>query len=184
MAIVTKQLIAEESSGAIIRTINALNNRDLAMNNTLSPLFVGEIRLFAGLLPLPLPRLVCNGSHVSRTQYSFLYKIIRNSYGATDNETTFMLSDFRGRVPLGVDAFAMRMDYATNAGLVGGQAIHTLRVDQLPKHAHGSGSLTTSTAGEHYHTISDPGHDHGGYTNKAGSLSRHWAGGDLIFEMA
>ncbi|CAM2705513.1 unnamed protein product [Rotaria socialis] len=103
---------------------------------------VGEIRLFGGRLTASTTFwLICDGSQISRITCSRLCDIIENLYGATGNETTFMLPDFRGRVPVGVDSSRMRAGGAINLGLVGGQATYQLKIDQLPSRNHGVGSL-------------------------------------------
>ncbi|CAF3385223.1 unnamed protein product [Rotaria socialis] len=119
---------------------------------------VGEIRLFGGRLTASTTFwLICDGSQISRITCSRLCDIIENLYGATGNETTFMLPDFRGRVPVGVDSSRMRAGGAIN--------------------------LVTSTVGAHSHTITDPGHNHGGHTQAATSISTSWRHGDSLLQL-
>ena len=46
--------------------------------------------------------LLCNGSIVSRTTYSALFKAIGTTYGSGNGSTTFGLPNFKRRFPLGV----------------------------------------------------------------------------------
>ena len=41
--------------------------------------------------------LICDGSEVSRTTYSELFKVIGTSYGSGDGSTTFNLPNKKGR---------------------------------------------------------------------------------------
>lgn len=61
----------------------------------------GSIQMYAGATS-PDGWLICDGSTVSRTIYSNLFKAIGTTYGAGDSNKTFTLPDFRGRSPLGV----------------------------------------------------------------------------------
>ena len=49
----------------------------------------------------PTDWMLCDGSLVSRTDYSALFAVIGETYGVGDGSTTFALPDFRGRMPLG-----------------------------------------------------------------------------------
>ena len=56
----------------------------------------GEIRIWAGgSSDIPDGYLLCDGSAVSRTQYTALYALIGDTYGAGDGSTTFNLPDLR-----------------------------------------------------------------------------------------
>lgn len=48
--------------------------------------------------------LVCDGSVISRTDYSALFDQIGTTYGAGDGSTTFAIPDLRGRVLIGNDS--------------------------------------------------------------------------------
>ena len=90
----------------------------------------GEIRMWAGAAAdIPDGYLLCDGSAVSRTQYTALYQTIGDTYGAGDGSTTFNLPDFR-------DAFPMGASTTSPIGTTGGEAAHVLTVDELPSHNH------------------------------------------------
>ncbi|CAF1068365.1 unnamed protein product [Didymodactylos carnosus] len=127
----------------------------------LSTAFIGDIRIFAGASVPPLNWLICDGTVVKRTDYAKLFNVIGTIYGTGVEDTShFRLPDLRGRVPMGVDAEGVRVTHAKILGIVGGQAVHALSVDQLPSHEHDRGHLHVGIAGEHTHGIHDPGHKH------------------------
>ncbi|UJR14266.1 hypothetical protein I4U23_001257 [Adineta vaga] len=130
-----------------------------------SSFLTGEIKLYAGSSSPESPWLLCDGSIVSRTEYSRLFSVIGTKYGQGNNSQTFRLPDLRGRIPMGVDSEQIRLINATDIGREGGQTSHTLTIDQLPTHRHDSGTFETSSDGHHTHHIHDPGHNHGGFTN-------------------
>ena len=130
-----------------------------------TPSLTGEVKLYAGSSPLPSPWLLCDGSIVSHLEYPRLFSIIGTKYGEGHNSTTFRLPDLRGRVPVGVDTNQVRVRQAADIGAEGGEASHTLTVEQLPAHAHSPGTYQNSYSGQHRHSIYDPGHNHGGATS-------------------
>ena len=81
--------------------------------------------------------------------------------------TTFNLPDLRGRVVFGVDLTETRLLNAKNVGTTGGNGKHKLKVEEIPSHSHGVGTLTVQSGGQHTHGVSDPGHNHGGNTGDA-----------------
>lgn len=90
----------------------------------------GEIRIWAGAAAdIPDGYLLCDGSAISRTQYTKLYQIIGDAYGAGDGSTTFNLPDLR-------DAFPMGASTTSPIGTTGGEAAHVLTVDELAPHCH------------------------------------------------
>jgi microcystin-dependent protein len=136
--------------------IASTNNRNI---------LTGEIKLYAGSSPPLSPWLLCDGSIISRSEYPRLFSVIGTKYGNGNNSETFRLPDLRGRVPIGVDAEQLRINTATDVGIEGGKASHTISVEQLPSHVHDSGTFQNSYNGEHTHSIHDPGHNHGGFTS-------------------
>ena len=95
--------------------------------------------------------------------YEDLFAVIGVIYGSGNGNDTFNLPDFRTRFPLGSSASGTPL-------VAGGASSHTLTVAELPAHTHDQGTLVTLAAGVHAHSISDPGHNHGGSTG-SGSFS-------------
>jgi len=119
---------------------------------------VGSIQAFAGA-NAPTGWLLCDGSAVSRGDYSDLFSTIGTSYGSGNGATTFNLPDLRGRVPAGKDnmggtaANRLTSSYfggtATNLGASGGSESHQLTEAQLASHTH--------TQNAHSHSVESPG---------------------------
>lgn len=105
----------------------------------------GDLKMSAASTP-PDGWLLCDGSNVSRSTYAALFAAIGTTFGEGNGSTTFTLPDFRGRVPYGASD-------SVSVGTKRGSATHTLTTGQLPPHTHNRGSLSTSLAGAHSHTI-------------------------------
>ena len=89
---------------------------------------------------LPDGFLWCDGSEHSRTEYPELFAAIGTTFGAGDGLTTFNVPDMRGRVPVGAgDGYAL--------GATGGEATHTLTIDEMPSHNHELREGADNTAG-------------------------------------
>lgn len=69
----------------------------------LDDLPIGAQFAYSSVTNIPEGCLVCDGSAVSRTDYSELFAVIGTNYGVGDGSTTFNLPDKRGRVSAGVD---------------------------------------------------------------------------------
>lgn len=98
---------------------------------------VGTIIPFGSVTP-PQGFLYCDGSAVSRAQYSKLFTTIGTSYGSGDGSTTFNLPDLRGVFLRG--AGSQTFGSVTYSGTLG-----TKQNDQFQTHGH---------------SVSDPGHTH------------------------
>ena len=87
----------------------------------------------------PVNWLICDGSEVSRTEYSDLFRVIGTNYGAGNGTTTFNLPNKKGRVSVGMgtvkDGNGATADF-TPIGSKGGEIQHTLTEREMPKHAH------------------------------------------------
>ena len=103
----------------------------------------GIIQMFAGATA-PNGWLVCNGSTVSRSAYSDLFKVIGTTYGAGNSNDTFTLPDMRGRTPIGVGTGA-GLTARTLAATTGAETV-TLSASNIP-------TITTGTqSANHTHT--------------------------------
>ncbi len=89
---------------------------------------IGTIAQYGGKTD-PSYWLICDGRAVSRDTYSELFAAIGTTYGTGDGSTTFNIPDLRGRVSVGAsDSYTI--------GAKGGEATHTLTVDEMPSHTH------------------------------------------------
>jgi hypothetical protein len=90
--------------------------------------------------------LLCDGSQVSRVQYSQLFRAIGTVYGEGDGVSTFNLPNLVGRFVRGWGPVSP-LDPTREFG--------SLQGDGVGDHTHGLQPIT------HTHTITDPGHLHG-----------------------
>ena len=89
---------------------------------------VGSISIYT-VSDVPEGYLVCDGSAVSRSEYSALFDVIGVTYGIGDGESTFNLPDLSSRVGMGFSENYME-------GNSGGEASHVLDVSETPTHSH------------------------------------------------
>ena len=89
---------------------------------------VGSI-IISPVSTIPKGFLVCDGSAVSRDQYSDLFDVIGTTYGIGNGSTTFNLPNLSGRIVIGDS------NYYT-IGSFGGYESVTLIEDNLPTHSH------------------------------------------------
>ncbi len=92
--------------------------------------------------------LKCDGRLVSRHDYALLFNVIGTTFGAGDGTTTFRLPNYQGCVPgmAGQPVFNQGINSTSYArGDTAGTQTHTLTIDQMPRHRHGS--TDTSTTG-------------------------------------
>jgi microcystin-dependent protein len=113
----------------------------------------------------PTGYVLCDGAAISRTTFPDLFNAIGTTYGIGNGSSTFNVPDLRGRVPVGADGVAGRLDTADALGNAGGVQKITLSIGQLPVHSHDSGSyagtdhlhaagsLTANANGAHSHNV-------------------------------
>lgn len=115
---------------------------NLSCSLNVSNLLIGEIIEYAGE-SIPGGYLVCDGSAVSRTEYSELFDVIGTLYGSGDGSTTFNLPDLRGKVVTGLDTSNSNFNVI---GKTGGEETVTLTIENIPSHTHGT-AVTDSSMG-------------------------------------
>jgi len=94
---------------------------------------IGTIAAYGGGT-IPAGWMLCNGSLVSRTTFSDLFKAIGETWGAGDGATTFGTPDLQGRTIIGTGSGAS----LTPRGLTDsfGEETHTLIYEEMPSHVH------------------------------------------------
>lgn len=111
---------------------------------------------------LPVGWLKCDGSAISRTDYSSLFSIIGTTFGAGDGSTTFNLPNITDKNILGNGTL----------GQLGGNNSVTLTTDNLPSHNHDYEfthshvlAITVNSNGAHTHSFSDTSSSAGSHTH-------------------
>lgn len=125
--------------------------------------------------------VMCDGRTLAVDDFFLLWRVIGYNFGSNaGNSNTFKLPNAAGRIPgvvgQGVDVNASTFNVLLGASI--GEYMHTLNINEMPSHKHGSNDVTgnsngngnTSTDGQHNHTINDPGHAHG-YFNQNNNQS-------------
>ena len=95
--------------------------------------YIGLIQLWSGS-GVPEGYILCDGSQVSIAEYPELYKAIGDKYNTASTKAGYIsVPDLRGRFVVGYDP--SNQDYNT-IGNMGGEALVTLTLDQIPPHNH------------------------------------------------
>lgn len=116
--------------------------------------FVGQ--LVAGVVPPTSGGwLLCNGSPVNKADYPELYAVLLGKVG--EDTLTFNLPDFSDRIPMGAGS-------VVDVLATGGEAAHTLTVEELPAHVHDVGAHTHTTE-DHTHTQQAHNHTQDAHTH-------------------
>lgn len=89
--------------------------------------FIGEIKVISFNFP-PRGWAFCNGQLLQINQNQALFSILGTTYGG-DGRVTFALPNFQGRMPV-------HQGQGFNIGQQGGEAAHTLTINELPAHNH------------------------------------------------
>ena len=94
---------------------------------------IGIIKLWSGP-GVPENYVLCNGGQVSISEYPELYKAIGEKYNTSSTRAGYIsVPDLSGRFVVGYDP--SNQDYNT-IGNMGGEALVTLTLDQIPPHSH------------------------------------------------
>lgn len=117
---------------------------------------VGAVIMYSALTA-PIGWLVCDGSAVSRDDYSDLFSVVGVNYGNGDGSTTFNLPNLMGRVVVGVDPSQPEFN---SLGETGGAKTHTLTIGEMPSHTH--------TQNPHNHTQASHSHSYDNYEGFSG----------------
>lgn len=118
--------------------VNGISDQvDSAVKAALDALVPSGSMIATARATAPAGWLICDGSAVSRVgANAALFAAIGTTYGIGDGGSTFNLPDLRGRVPVGVDGSAARLDALDALGNAGGAQKHTLIEAEMPSHLH------------------------------------------------
>ncbi len=106
----------------------------------------GLIRMYAGSVA-PEGYLMCDGSAVSRDQYSGLFDVIGTTFGVGDGATTFNLPDLTGKVPMGTSqAYALASSGGSETVALADIPAH---IHTVPTHGHENTILATTPSLSH-----------------------------------
>ncbi len=108
---------------------NALDCMWVLSNSSSSPL--GVILPYAASTA-PEGWMICDGSEISRDEYTHLFSLIDTTYGPGNGSTTFNIPNLSGRVPVGKDLDGNILSNALSLGNIGGDQQHSLSVEELP----------------------------------------------------
>lgn len=102
--------------------------------------YIGEIRIFAGNFA-PDGWMLCQGQTIPIQDNETLFQLIGTTYGG-DGESTFMLPDLQGRLP--VHQGNLQSGNTYQVGQSGGSEDVTLTSQQIPSHNHAMLASTLS----------------------------------------
>jgi microcystin-dependent protein len=99
-----------------------------------------------------------DGSLIDRTTYAAFFAAVGHAFngGVDPGSNLVRLPDLRGRVPVGVDGLAGRLDALDALGNSGGEQKHASTQKETPWHTHSLSAVQTNT---------------GGHTHPAGEIS-------------
>ena len=125
---------------------NALDCMWVLSNSSRSPL--GVILPYAASTA-PEGWMICDGSEISRDEYSDLFSLIDTTYGSGNGIATFNIPNLSGRVPVGRDIDGLILSNGVTIGSYGGEETHTLSIDEITSRSYDythfySGSYMTS----------------------------------------
>lgn len=112
---------------------------------TIPTIPIGSMLPFGGYTP-PTGWLICDGSIVNKVDFNNLWQVVQHNFRdpvtlPDGGVSTFALPDFRGRMPVGLDAMgsqgvADRNPDALDIGNTGGSAGAVINEENLPEHEH------------------------------------------------
>ena len=115
-------------------------------NNTLKAGFIYPL----ASMTVPEGFLLCDGTAYNRAEYPELFAAIGTMYGAGNGSTTFNVPNLQTRVPVGAGE-------GYELGSTGGEAEHTLTVDEMPSHTHNVPyNISSTTSGSAAYRLTSP----------------------------
>lgn len=110
--------------------------------------FSGEIRLWA-ITYAPKGWALCQGQTLPINQNQALFSLLGKTFGG-DGVSSFGVPNLQGRVAMGANA-------TTPLGAVGGEASHTLMLNEIPSHSHSLNAKAANGGGTLNAAVPGPG---------------------------
>ena len=134
----------------------------------------GDTLPISSIMPYPKATppenwLICDGSAISRTDYSELFNVIGTEFGEGDGSTTFNLPNIKGRTIVGLDPDDEDFN---KIGKTLGEKAHKLTVLEMPEHLHDISTYSSEGIDASEWSIKSI------YHTKEGSVSSTKTGGD------
>jgi microcystin-dependent protein len=112
--------------------------------------------------------LNCDGRVVPTETYPLLFRVIGYSFDPSLSNDLFRLPDMRSAIP-GAIGPGSNFNFSSNVstytlGNAVGEETHTLIINEMPAHTHGSNVATGNNNGNGFTTLNGQ-HDHGGQTS-------------------
>ena len=142
--------------------LNATNIANLTPSSSASSIPIGGVLVWL-TSSVPTDFLALNGDTLVKTEYPSLYAIIGDEYTQNANSTTFDLPNMSGRFVAGATS-------VSNVGKGGGENSFTLKVQDLPPHAHDAGNklIASSDFSNHTHRFKTDATSGQAYTGPEG----------------
>lgn len=144
MKYIEKKSIAKPITGEIVDTWNVDDKTTNAPSMRLVEEMSGGLPIGSGCdfygTTAPVNYMFADGTAISRTEYSELFKVIGTIYGEGDGSTTFNLPDKRERMSI-----AKGEGTFNELGKTGGSETHTQAVNEMPSHNHATATYPASS---------------------------------------
>ena len=115
-----------------------------------------------------------------------MFTAIGTTYGTGDGSTTFILPDYRGRNPIGLDDMggsdAGRLNVTNTLGGSGGEQLHTLTEAELAAHTHPGATMSIAVRQNIGETATNPGTtlSGSGFQTSYSSALSNWQGSSNV----
>lgn len=162
-----------DANGAWVAEVTGITGGSLSEEAAQSLFMSGDLKA-TGRSTVPTGWLLCDGAEVSRTGATKkLFEAIGTTYGVGNGSTTFNVPDARGRAIIGVDGSAGRLSENDALGKSGGTEKAKLKIENVPAHAHGVGTLAVASHKHSDGTLTAANHLHGVNINSGGNNVGH-----------
>lgn len=146
----SNQMVTIIYDGSNFQMLNSSTQLTYNINSGVSSVPVGTIIAYAGRTA-PAGWMICDGSTLSRTNYSQLYQSIDTSWGRGDGYSMFNIPDLRGRFLRGVSGSTSNdPDAASRTSINSGNTgnnVGSVQADAVISHSHNLRAINCGSGG-------------------------------------